>query len=154
VSENKGKKQLKKVEVFPVLYQLSTTWRCRYRLHQAWPRHKTVMSGQLYAPVALHQRKSSQYPLERKLGAPQKWSGRFGIQKNLLALPGAVRCKKPQFENRGCIYITNVFTFLRRLHDFHMRSFQCCFLFRDGVRVLFEQLVFAVLIIWITWLHF
>jgi hypothetical protein len=36
------------------------------------------MSGQLHAPAALPPGKSSRYPLYRRLGGPQRRSGRYG----------------------------------------------------------------------------
>jgi hypothetical protein len=40
------------------------------------------VSGQLHAPAALPQGKSSWYPLDRRLGGPQNRSGRGGEEKN------------------------------------------------------------------------
>jgi hypothetical protein len=45
------------------------------------------VSGQLHAAGALARGKSHRYPLDRRLGGPQNWSGRCGEEKNL-ALPG------------------------------------------------------------------
>jgi hypothetical protein len=45
------------------------------------------VSGQLHAPAALPWGKSPRYPLDRRLGGPQRGSGRCGEEKNL-ALPG------------------------------------------------------------------
>jgi hypothetical protein len=46
------------------------------------------VSGQLHAPAALPQGKSPWYPLDRKLGGPQSWSGHNGEEKNSDPLPG------------------------------------------------------------------
>jgi hypothetical protein len=46
------------------------------------------VSGQLHAPVALPQDRSPWYPLARRLGGPQSWSGRGGKEKNSQSLPG------------------------------------------------------------------
>jgi hypothetical protein len=40
------------------------------------------VSGQLHAPAALPQEKSSRYPLDKRLGGPQSRSGRAGEEKN------------------------------------------------------------------------
>jgi hypothetical protein len=45
------------------------------------------VSGQLHAPAALPPGKAPRYPMDRRLGGPQSWSGRRGVEKNL-ALPG------------------------------------------------------------------
>jgi hypothetical protein len=37
------------------------------------------VSGQLHSPAALPQGKSPLYPLDRRLGGPQSWSGRCGF---------------------------------------------------------------------------
>ena len=44
------------------------------------------MSGQLYASAALHLKKETQYPMDRRAGG-QSWSGHFGEKKNFLPLP-------------------------------------------------------------------
>jgi hypothetical protein len=46
------------------------------------------VSGQLHAPAALPQRKSSWYPLDRNLGGPQSRSGRGGEEKDSQPPPG------------------------------------------------------------------
>jgi hypothetical protein len=46
------------------------------------------VSGELHAPAALPQGKSSLYPLDRGLGGPQRLSGRGGEEKNSHPLPG------------------------------------------------------------------
>jgi hypothetical protein len=49
------------------------------------------VSGQLHAPASLPlptQGKSPWYPLDRRLGGPQSWSGRVGEEKNSQLLPG------------------------------------------------------------------
>jgi hypothetical protein len=46
------------------------------------------MSGQLHASVALSQRKSPQYPLDRRLGGPQSRSGHSEEKKNIPAATG------------------------------------------------------------------
>jgi hypothetical protein len=46
------------------------------------------VSGQLHAPVALPPRKSTLYPLNRRLGWPQSRSGRRGEEKSSQPLPG------------------------------------------------------------------
>jgi len=46
------------------------------------------VSGQLHAmAVALSLRKRLRYPLDRRLGGPQSWSGRGGEEKKFLPLP-------------------------------------------------------------------
>jgi len=45
------------------------------------------MSGQLYAPATLPLGKKSQYPLDRKLGGPQSWSGYSGKVENPIIVP-------------------------------------------------------------------
>jgi predicted esterase YcpF (UPF0227 family) len=40
------------------------------------------VSGHLQAPVALNPGISPWYPLERRLGRPQSWSGHSGEEKN------------------------------------------------------------------------
>jgi hypothetical protein len=52
-----------------------------------------MVSGQHHAPTALYPAalylgKEPQYLLDRRLGAPQSWSGYCGIEKNLLSMPG------------------------------------------------------------------
>jgi hypothetical protein len=44
--------------------------------------------GQLHASAAKPPGKGPQYPLSRRLGRPQTRSGCFGVEKNLLPLPG------------------------------------------------------------------
>jgi hypothetical protein len=46
------------------------------------------VSGQLHAPAALPQGKSSWYALDRRLGGPQSRSGRGGEEKKFKLLPG------------------------------------------------------------------
>jgi hypothetical protein len=46
------------------------------------------MSGQLHVPVALPTGTDPRYPLDKRLGEHQSWSGRCGKDKNLLPLPG------------------------------------------------------------------
>jgi hypothetical protein len=45
-------------------------------------------SGQLHALAALPPGKEPQYPLDRRLGGLQSWSGRGGEAKNSQPLPG------------------------------------------------------------------
>jgi len=42
------------------------------------------VSGQLHAPAAVPHGKQPCYPMNRRLGKPQSWSGRFGENNNLL----------------------------------------------------------------------
>jgi hypothetical protein len=42
------------------------------------------MSGQLHDPAALLPGKQPRYPLDRRLGGPQSWSGRGGEEKTSL----------------------------------------------------------------------
>jgi hypothetical protein len=49
------------------------------------------VSGQLHAPAALRSSKEAAYLLDRRLGGPQRRSGRCGVKKNLLPLPGVER---------------------------------------------------------------
>jgi hypothetical protein len=46
------------------------------------------ISGQLHAPALLPPRKSLWYPLDRRLGGPQRWFGRGGEEKNSQTVPG------------------------------------------------------------------
>jgi hypothetical protein len=46
------------------------------------------VSGQLHAPAALPKEKSPWYPLDRRLGGPQRRSGRGGEEKNSQPPPG------------------------------------------------------------------
>jgi hypothetical protein len=46
------------------------------------------VNGQLHAPAALPPRKSSWYPLDRRLSGPQSRVGRRGEEKNSQPLPG------------------------------------------------------------------
>jgi hypothetical protein len=46
------------------------------------------VSRQLHAPAALPQGKNPSYPLDRRLGRPQNWSGRGSEKKNSQPLPG------------------------------------------------------------------
>jgi len=45
------------------------------------------VSGQLHAPAALPLEKEPPYPLDRRLGRPQSWSGCNGEEKKSLLLP-------------------------------------------------------------------
>jgi hypothetical protein len=40
------------------------------------------VSGQFHVPPLYTQRKSPQYPLDRRLDGPHSWSGRTGEKKN------------------------------------------------------------------------
>jgi hypothetical protein len=51
------------------------------------PRNWMEVSGHLHAPTALHLAKAPPYPLNRRLDGPQRWSGRFGNEKNVLPPP-------------------------------------------------------------------
>jgi hypothetical protein len=53
------------------------------------------MSGQLHALATLPQRKSTWYPLDRRLGGPQSCSGHWSEEKNSQPPPGI----KPQNPN-------------------------------------------------------
>jgi len=46
------------------------------------------VSGQLRAPAALPRKKSIGNRLNRTMGVPQSWPGRFEKKKNLCPLPG------------------------------------------------------------------
>jgi hypothetical protein len=46
------------------------------------------VSGRLHAQVALPQGRSPWYPLDRRLGGPQRQSGSGGEEKNSQSLPG------------------------------------------------------------------
>jgi hypothetical protein len=48
------------------------------------------VSGQVRAPADLLQRKEFQYPLDKRLDVSQSRPGRYGVEKNLLHLPGIV----------------------------------------------------------------
>jgi hypothetical protein len=54
------------------------------RYTHVWPRHKMEMSGQVHAPAAPY----SRYQLYRRPGGTQGRSGRRGLDKNPLSLPG------------------------------------------------------------------
>jgi len=45
------------------------------------------VSGQLHAPAALSPGRSPSYPLDRRLGGPQRRSGRGGEEKNFQPPP-------------------------------------------------------------------
>jgi hypothetical protein len=57
------------------------------------------VSGQLHAPAALPQGKSSWYPLDRRLGGPQSQPGRGGEEKNSHLSPS--RDSNPQLKRPG-----------------------------------------------------
>jgi hypothetical protein len=63
-------------------------WRCmgerRYSFYSFLTSALDAVSGQRYAPAALYPR----YPLDRRLGGPQSWSGHRGQRKNPFPLPG------------------------------------------------------------------
>jgi hypothetical protein len=46
------------------------------------------VSGQFHAPPALLLGKEPPVPMDRKLSGPQSRSGRCGVEKHLLQLPG------------------------------------------------------------------
>jgi hypothetical protein len=46
------------------------------------------VSGQIHAPAAFPQGKSSRFPLDRRLGGPQSRAGRGGEEKKSQPLPG------------------------------------------------------------------
>jgi hypothetical protein len=45
------------------------------------------VSGQIHAPTALLPGREPQYPLDRRLGGPQSWSGRDNEDRLSLPLP-------------------------------------------------------------------
>jgi hypothetical protein len=56
------------------------------------------------------QGKSSQYPLDRRLGRPQSWSGHSGEEKNFQPLPGL---KPPIIQPIAQHYTTKLSWFLQ-----------------------------------------
>jgi hypothetical protein len=73
----------KECKVIPVLNKLSTTpyrhmGKWMYRSTFSWPGHWLEVSGHLHVPATLLPAKEPWYPLGRKLGGPQSWSGRCG----------------------------------------------------------------------------
>jgi len=64
------------------------------------------MSGEHHALVFFTAGEERSYSLNRGHGGPQRWSGRFGVEKNILPLPGfeaivvQSRCSSINFEAR------------------------------------------------------
>jgi hypothetical protein len=46
------------------------------------------MSGQIHAPAVFYPEKEGRFLLNRSLGGADSKLGRFGVEKNLLAMPG------------------------------------------------------------------
>jgi len=46
------------------------------------------VSGQLHTSTTLPPEKELRYPLNSRLGVPQRWSGCFEVEKKILPLPG------------------------------------------------------------------
>jgi len=55
------------------------------------------VSNQLHAPQPLY----PQYPLDRKLGRPQNWSGHRGKEKEIPSLPGV--------KHQSCSLVTKTY---------------------------------------------
>lgn len=50
--------------------------------------YETVVNGQHHSVAGLYPwRKDRRYPLSRRLGGPDRWSGHEGYRKNILPLP-------------------------------------------------------------------
>jgi hypothetical protein len=79
--------KVKQGKVIPVLnYSNSTPWR-----HMGeWRYSSTIRDlGSSFTPWPLYLRgKSPWYPLDRRFGRPQSRSGRCGVEKTVLPLPG------------------------------------------------------------------
>jgi hypothetical protein len=69
------------------------------------------VSDQLHAPAALPLGKSPRCPLDRRLGAPQSWSGHCGKEDNLdpagyrtpAVQPVSRRCTEWATEEESCV---------------------------------------------------
>jgi hypothetical protein len=63
--------------------------RFRSTTHHSWPHYYMEVSNQLHALAAFPLWKAPPPPqLDRRQGGPNSWSQRFGVEKNLLLLPG------------------------------------------------------------------
>jgi hypothetical protein len=93
---NTAPRKGEKVKVVPMLNELNITpWRCmgeRKYNYDSWPRHYMELNGKLHAPAALPPGKEPPLLLRYEVGWPKSRSGRCGVEKNLLPLPGM----KPQ----------------------------------------------------------
>jgi hypothetical protein len=64
-------------------------WRQAYSSAYSKPRHQIQVSNQRHAPAVLFPRqRTPRYPLDRRLGGPERWSGHRGYRRNHLPLPG------------------------------------------------------------------
>jgi hypothetical protein len=70
------------------------------------------VSGQLYAPAALTLETEPRYPLNSRLGGPQRRSGHYGEEENLLPTTGI----EPRFLGRPARRLVTMSTELSRLH--------------------------------------
>jgi hypothetical protein len=67
-------------------YAMKTYGGLEVSLHHSWTRHLMEMSGQLHVPAPLPQGRAPVCPLVRRVGGPQRRSGRCGGEKNLAML--------------------------------------------------------------------